>query len=328
VARYTAQHSDDRLLSLLPFSFDYGLNQVLTAFLLGAAVVLLAVAMPSVIVRALRDEAITGFAAVPPVWTQVVRYLEHVPTPLPALRYVTNSGGALPQPVLDAMLEVFPGVRIHLMYGLTEAFRSTALDPRMYPSKKGSIGKAVPNVETFVVVKGRGLARPGEEGELVHRGSLVSRGYWGNPDATAEKIRCSSELADLIGDEKVVWSGDIIRVDEDGYYWFVGRSDLMIKSMGFRISPTEVEDVIHRSGLISQVIAFGVSDEIAGQVVEVCVAHSEPVDVHELERYARSQLPHYMVPARIHVWPGEFPRTSSGKLDVNRVRAKLSDSAK
>jgi acyl-CoA synthetase (AMP-forming)/AMP-acid ligase II len=217
------------------------------------------------------------------------------------------------------MPRVFPGVRIFLMYGLTEAFRSTYLDPARFDAKKGSIGRAVPNVETFVVVRGRGLAAPGEEGELVHRGSFISRGYWGRTAETDEKIRTLPELSDILGDEKVVCSGDIVRMDDDGDLWFVGRADGMIKSMGFRISPTEVEDIVHRSGLASQVVAFGVEDDMAGQVVEVCVAHEMKVDPAAIMTHARSSMPHYMVPRRVHVWPGEMPRTASGKIDVPAV---------
>ena len=319
VARYTEQHSDDRLLSLLPFSFDYGLNQLLTACLSGARIVLMPLALPSAIAAALVKEEITGFAAVPPAWMQLVRYLDEVETPLPCLRYITNSGGKIPAPTLEAMPRVFPGVRIFLMYGLTEAFRSTYLDPAKFDVKKGSMGQAVPNVETFVVVRGRGLAEPGEDGELVHRGSFISRGYWGRPEQTDEKIRSVPELSDLIGDEKVVWSGDIVRMDEDGDLWFVGRADGMIKSMGFRLSPNEVEDVVYRSGRVSQAIAFGVEDELAGQVVELCVAHQDAIDLTALEAYSRANMPHYMVPRRIHVWSGEMPRTASGKIDVPAV---------
>lgn len=319
VARYTEQGPADRLLSLLPFSFDYGLNQLLTAMLVGARVVLQPLAMPSVVVRTLVDEGITGFAAVPPVWIPLVRYLQAVKSPLPALRYLTNSGGAIPQPILAAMPEVFPGVRIHLMYGLTEAFRSTSLAPAQFASKAGSMGQAVPNVETFVVVRGRGLAEPGEVGELVHRGSFVTRGYWGRPAETQQKIRPAPELADRIGDEKVVWSGDLVRADADGDLWFVGRADSMIKSMGFRLSPTEVEDAVFRSGLVTQVVAFGVPDELAGQVVEICVAHAGTVDAAGILAHARANMPAYMVPRRIHVWPGEMPRTASGKIDVPAV---------
>ncbi len=325
VARYTDQTGDDRLLSLLSFGFDYGLNQLLTASLLGARVVLMPLSMPSVVVAALQKEGVTGFAAVPPVWHQLVKYLEEARIPLPSLRYVTNSGGALSKPVLDAMRNVFPGVRVHCMYGFTEAFRSTQLPPEQFTEKPGSIGQAVPNAETFVVVRGRGLAKPGETGELVHRGSFISCGYWGRPDATAEKIRPVPELADLLGDEKVAWSGDLVRIDEDGDLWFVGREDHMIKSLGFRISPTEVEDVIHRSGLVAEVIAFGVADEMAGQVVHICVSGrssggSKPVvDRAAVDAYSRAHLPAYMVPRQTHVWSGSMPRTPSGKLDVRTV---------
>ncbi len=319
VARYTEQRADDRLLSLLPFSFDYGLNQLLTVCLLGARIVLMPLAMPSAIAALLAKEEITGFAAVPPAWMQLVRYLDEVKVPLPALRYITNSGGKIPAPTLEAMPRVFPGVRIFLMYGLTEAFRSTYLDPAKFDAKKGSMGQGVPNVETFVIVRGRGLAEPGEEGELVHRGSFISRGYWGRPEQTDEKIRSAPELSDLIGDEKVVWSGDIVRMDEDGDLWFVGRADGMIKSMGFRLSPNEVEDVVYRSGFVSQAVAFGVDDELAGQVVELCVAHQDAIDLAALEAHSRGNMPHYMVPRRIHVWPGEMPRTASGKIDVPSV---------
>lgn len=318
VARYTGQGPDDRLLSVLPFNFDYGLNQLLTASLVGARVVLQPLAMPSAVAQTMVAEGVTGVGAVPPVWVPLVRYLEAAPTPLPSLRYVTNSGGALPGPILDALPRVFPGARIHLMYGLTEAFRSTALPPERFAEKRGSIGRAVPNVETFVVVPGRGPAAPGEVGELVHRGSFVTRGYWGQPERTAARIRPVPELP-WLGDEKLVWSGDLVRVDADGDLWFVGRTDTMIKTMGFRVSPTEVEDVVFRSGLVTHVVAFGVPDEVSGQVIEVCVAHPQPVDREAVAAWARRHLPSHMAPRAVHVWPGDMPRTAAGKIDVPAV---------
>lgn len=320
VARYLGMRPSDRVLSLLPFSFDYGLNQLLTTFLLGARLVLAPISMPSEVVKLLVKEEVTGFAAVPPVWLQVVRYLQEVKTALPALRYVTNSGGKIPEPTLRAMPKVFPGAEIFLMYGLTEAFRSTFLKPERFAEKLGSIGQAIPDAEVFVVVAGRGLAGPGEEGELVHRGSLISRGYWNKPDATAEKIRVCPELRPLIGEEKVVYSGDTVRVDADGDLWFVGRADSMIKSMGFRLSPTEVEEIVHRSGLVREVVAFGVDDELAGQVVHICAGNDgAPLDIEALMNHCRAHMPHYMLPRAIHGWPGEMPRTASGKIDVPAV---------
>lgn len=320
VARYLGMRASDRVLSLLPFSFDYGLNQLLTAFMLEASLVLAPIAMPSELVKNLVEHEVTGFAAVPPVWSQLVRYLEAVKTPLPALRYVTNSGGKIPEPTLRAMPALFPSAQIFLMYGLTEAFRSTYLQPERFADKTGSIGQAIPNVEVFVVVAGRGLAVPGEQGELVHRGSLISRGYWNRPDASAEKIRVCPELYAYLGDEKVVYSGDTVQIDADGDLWFVGRTDSMIKSMGFRLSPTEVEEIVHKSGLAHEVVAFGVDDELAGQVVHVCTANGGgAVDVDALMAHCRAHMPHYMLPRAIHRWPEEMPRTASGKIDVPAV---------
>ncbi len=320
VARYLKLRPDDRILGLLPLSFDYGLNQLLTAFLLGATYVVQPVTMPSEIVKTLVREQVTGFAAVPPIWVQVVRYLQAVPTDLPALRYVTNSGGKIPEPTLRAMSAALPNVQVYLMYGLTEAFRSTYLAPERFEAKLGSIGQAIPNVETFVIVPGKGVAEPGEEGELVHRGSLISRGYWNKPDATAAKIRPCPELQTLIGDEQVVYSGDRVRIDADGDMWFVGRADAMIKSMGFRLSPTEVEEIVHKSGLVQEVVAFGVDDDLAGSVVHLSVANpGATIDADALMAHCRAHMPHYMIPKQIHPWPGEMPRTASGKIDIPAV---------
>ena len=320
VCSYLGLRDDDRLLSLLPFSFDYGLNQLLDMCLLGGTTVLQPVAMPSVVVKSLVDERITGFAAVPPVWIQTVRYLEEVGTSLPDLRLMTNSGGKVPDPILDAMPTVFPGVDIFLMYGLTEAFRSTYLPPELFEAKRGSMGSDIPNVETFVIQEDR-ICGPGEQGELVHRGSLVSMGYWGRPEATAEKIRSCPALRDRIGEEKVVYSGDIVRIDEDGYYWFVSRADTMIKSSGFRLSPTEVEEILYKSDQVMEAVAFGVEDDLLGQAVHVAVAAADPESFREkeLQTHCRQQMPHYMQPKQIHLWEGTMPRTASGKIDTPSV---------
>jgi acyl-CoA synthetase (AMP-forming)/AMP-acid ligase II len=213
------------------------------------------------------------------------------------------------------------------MYGLTEAFRSTWLPPGKFASKPGAIGQAIPNAECWVVDPDIGVCGPGQEGELVHRGALVSLGYWGRPEDTAAKIRPCPALAHLIGDEPVVWSGDIVRVDDDGDFWFVGRRDGMLKCSGFRLSPTEVEEIAHRSELIGEVVAFGVDDEALGQAVHVAVsppARESAVDIEALGRYFRDHMPHYMVPRAIHVRPA-MPRTASGKIDRPRVIAESRD---
>jgi acyl-CoA ligase (AMP-forming) (exosortase A-associated) len=317
VATYVENTPQDRLLSVLTFAFDAGLNQLTTAFLVGATVVLHGVVMPAEIIKTLVRERCTGFAAVPPIWIQVVRYLAEVPTALPHLRYITNTGGKIPESILQQMPGVFPGVKIFLMYGLTEAFRSTFLPPELFHQKMGSIGRAIPNVETYIVDPEIGVCGPGQQGELVHRGSLISQGYWNNPQATAEKIKPCPQLRHLIGDEPVCYSGDLIRIDEDGYYWFVGRRDMLIKSSGFRISGTEVEEIVANSGLVVNAVAFGAPDEMLGQAVHVAITTPDhaPPDEGLLLAHCRAKMPHYMVPQKFYHWKGEMPRTASGKLD-------------
>ncbi|MET0251545.1 MAG: AMP-binding protein [Novosphingobium sp.] len=314
VSSYLALREDDRLLSVLPYSFDYGLNQLTTMMLVGGSVVHQPVAMPTEIARALREHDVTGLAGVPPLWIQLVRLLEGNPAALPKLRFVTNSGGKIPPNILRAMPRVFPGTHIFLMYGLTEAFRSTYLDPDRFAAKMGSIGRAIPGAEVFVIKHGVGIAGPGEHGELVHRGPLVSQGYWNRPKATAEKIRPCPELKHLIGDEPVVYSGDIVWADEDGDLWFVGRNDALIKASGFRISPEEVEDLVHVSGLVTDAIAFGVADDLLGQCVHIAVTLRPGATGGQLLAHCRKAMPAYMVPRHIHEWPAPMPRTASGKL--------------
>jgi acyl-CoA ligase (AMP-forming) (exosortase A-associated) len=322
VARYLDLQESDRLISVPPYSFDYGLNQLTTMLLVGGTVVHQPASMATDIVNTLRDFEITGFAAVPPTWCQVVRLLAEVPMDFPHLRRITNTGGKIPANILEQMPAVFPGADIYLMYGLTEAFRSTYLNPQKFEEKMGSIGQAIPNAEVYVVKHGKGLAAAGEKGELVHRGPLVSLGYWGNADATASKIRPCPELQAIIGDEPVVYSGDIVEIDEDGDIWFVGRDDSMIKCSGFRVSPDEVEDLISTSGFVGDAVAFGVEDDDLGQVVHVAVSPLDGYNEALVLAHCRKVMPNYMVPRRLHAWSEQMPRTASGKLakpDVIRI---------
>ena len=315
VARYLGLEEDDRLLSVLPYSFDYGLNQLTTMMLVGGTVIHQPVAMAAEVVKSICTHGVTGLAAVPPLWSQIVRLLDAQPALFPTLRRVTNSGGKVPPNVLQRMPKVLPGVKIFLMYGLTEAFRSTYLPPHKLREKPGSIGRAIPGVEVFVIKHGEGLAGPGEQGELVHRGPLVSMGYWGQPELTGQKIRFCPELEDLIGDEKVVYSGDTVQIDEDGDLWFVGRNDAMIKTSGFRLSPDEVEELAYRSGTVAECVAFGMADDELGQTVHLIVTPLPEFDKVAFLRHCRSVMPHYMLPRHIHIWPDAMPRTASGKLN-------------
>lgn len=315
VAAYLGLDEGDRLLSVLPYSFDAGLNQLTTMMLTGGTVVHQPLTMPAEIMRMARAESVTGIAGVPPLWGQIVRLLDASPTELPALKRITNTGGKIPPNILELLPKVFPDVDIYLMYGLTEAFRSTYLPPEKFAQKMGSIGRQIPNAQVFAIRHGEGIAGPGEQGELVHAGPLVSMGYWERPEVTAQKIRPCPELAHLIGDEPVVWSGDLVRVDDDGDMWFVSRMDDMIKTLGFRLSPTEVEDSVSQSGLVGDVVAFGVDDDDLGQAVHVAVTYLPQGTGELLQAHCSRVMPHYMRPQHIHVWPGAMPRTASGKLD-------------
>lgn len=319
VVDYLGLDETDRLLSVLPYSFDAGLNQLTTMMRTGGVVVHQPVTLASEIVRTATTHAVTGIAGVPTMWSMVVRYLLDTPATFPALRRITNTGGKITPEILEAIPQVFRDTDVYLMYGLTEAFRSTYLPPARFPAKKGAIGQAVPHAEVHIVRHGIGPAGPGEQGELVHAGLLVSMGYWERPAETAARIRPCPELASVLADRPVVWSGDLVRIDADGDLWFVGRMDDMIKTMGFRLSPTEVEDHVALTGLVTESVAFAVEDPDMGQVVHLaCVVPAETDDA-TLRSLCRRMMPGYMVPARFYAWAGPMPRTPSGKLDRPQV---------
>ncbi|MCX6865804.1 MAG: AMP-binding protein [Verrucomicrobia bacterium] len=324
VAKYLKNSPEDRILSLLPLSFDYGLNQIMTMFLVGGSVVLQPVSLPAEIAKTVAANQVTGVALVAPSWVQLVRFLEDAPMTFPSLRYITNSGGKIPLRILEAMPRMFTGADIFLMYGLTEAFRSTYLPPDLFLSKMGSIGRAIPNTDIFVVDAKTGLCGPGQQGELIHRGGLISLGYWNNQAATDEKLKVNDHLRAIIGEEKVLHSGDTVRIDDDGCLWFVGRADAMIKCSGFRLSPTEVEEILSSYPDVAEAVAFGVDDEELGQVVHVAVTghNAAAVNRDALHRFCLENMPKYMVPRKIHVHQNTMPRTVNGKIDRQRVIAE------
>lgn len=316
VAGYLNNNANDCILSILPLSFDYGLNQLTTMFLVGGKIVLQKTAMVSAIVENLQSFQITGIAGVPTLLIDIVSYLDEAKIRLAHLRYVTNSGGKIPDKILKKMAEIFDDVDIYLMYGFTEAFRSTFLHPASFRDKLGSIGKAVPGVDIYVVHPERGICAPHEVGELVHCRSLISSGYWGNRRETRKKIRPCKHLHEVIGDQPVAFSGDFVRYDEDGFLWFVARMDEMIKSSGNRISPTEIEEIVYKSGFTRYAVAFGVDDERLGQVVHLVITPLEQgFQKESLQRYCREQMPPYMIPGEIYIWEESMPTTSNGKID-------------
>jgi len=325
VSTYLGITHSDRILAVLPFSFDAGLNQLTTCFQQGGTLVLIHFVFAKQIVDALVKERITGLAGVPTVWSLLTQPTStlHKNTP-PALRYITNTGGAMPQNVLAALRKALPRTNVVLMYGLTEAFRSTYLPPEELDRRPTSMGKAIPDTEILVLNDQGQLCKPGEVGELVHRGPTVSMGYWGNREATDRVLRPNPLLPAELGDvERVCYSGDWVRMDEDGFLYYVGRRDAMIKSSGIRISPTEVEEVVFQSGRIRHAAAIGVPDEVSGQLVKIFVVgrDGEAVDTAAILAFCEENMPRHMVPKFIEVLE-ELPKTSSGKIDYPALRRR------
>ena len=318
VSGYLEMDSDERVLSVLPFSFDYGLNQLLTTLRVGGTLHLQHSHFAPDICRALARQRITLLAGVPPLWIQLMGRLSPFPRmSFPHLRVLTNSGGALPHELVVRYREHVPWARLFLMYGLSEAFRSTYLPPELIAARPGSIGRAIPESEVFVVASdGRRLCATGEPGELVHRGPTVALGYWGNPEATARRFR-PDPFAPRSG-ERVVFSGDIVRRDSDGFLYFVGRRDQLIKTQGYRVSPEEVEALIHDSGMVSEVVVGTCPDSSAGSAIVAHVVPAQGFSEAAFLAWCHREMPTYMVPKVVRTH-SSLPCTASGKLDRKAV---------
>lgn len=324
VAQYLGNSHEDRLLAVLPFSFDYGFSQLSTSFHVGASAVLMDHLFARDILTLMDKERVTGLAGVPPLWAQ----LSELPWPAAVaerLRYITNSGGAMPASTLSKLRAALPTTQVFLMYGLTEAFRSTYLPPAEIDRRPGSIGKAIPNAEIMVVRPDGTPCAPEEPGELVHRGSLVSLGYWNDEAKTAERFKLTPGLPkEFKIPELAVWSGDMVRTDADGYIYFIGRVDEMIKTSGYRVSPTEIEEAAFASGLVADAVAVGIPHPVLGHVVGLIVSPATGLaaDTEALLNACKSLLPTFMVPTHIR-WQESLPRNPNGKYDRPALGAQL-----
>ena len=322
VASYLDNVPGDTLLAALPLSFDAGFSQLTTAFHAGARVVLLNVLMPRDVLKAMERERVTGLTAVPPLYIQLAA-LEWPAAIGTHLRYFANTGGRMPRETLGLLRQRVPAAKPFLMYGLTEAFRSTYLPPEEVDRRPDSIGKAIPNAEILVLRDDGSECAPDEPGELVHRGALVGLGYWGDTEKTAERYRllpsgAAGREAGLQLPEYAVFSGDTVRRDAEGFLYFIGRRDEMIKTSGYRVSPTEVEEVLYASRLVGECVAFGVEHPTLGQAIQVIATApdgSAALDEAALQAECRQRMPAYMVPAGIEPAAGPLPRNPNGKID-------------
>lgn len=318
VASYLKLTPDDRVLAVLPLSFDYGQNQLLSSWYAGAAVAPLEYLTPRDVVKAVARHRVTTLAGVPPLWVQLVE-AEWPPETAAYLQRLTNSGGALTPSLIDAMRATFPNADIYPMYGLTEAFRSTYLEPKYVADHPTSMGRAIPHAEILVCRRDGTITADEEPGELVHCGPLVAKGYWRDEERTAQRFKPAPRVSRYGG--MAVWSGDTVRRDANHLLYFVGRDDAMIKTAGNRVSPTEVEDVAVASGLIFEAVAFGVPDPRLGAAIILIVRGKDGVaDETGLGAYLRQNLPNFMQPQAIE-WRDELPRNPNGKLDRVAIAA-------
>lgn len=322
VAGYLENGPQDTLLAALPLSFDAGFSQLTTAFHAGARVVLLNYLMPRDVLKAMAREKVTGLTAVPPLYIQLTQMDwpaeigEH-------LRYFANTGGRMPRDTLDALRARVPKAKPFLMYGLTEAFRSTYLPPEEVDRRPDSIGKAIPNAEILVLRDDGSECAADEPGELVHRGALVGQGYWNDAEKTAERYKLlpagiGGREAGLQLPEYAVFSGDTVRRDAEGFLYFVGRRDEMMKTSGYRVSPTEVEEVLYATRLIGECAAFGVDHPVLGQAIQVIATppgDADAVDVKTLLAECKLRMPAYMLPHGVDSVAGPLPRNPNGKID-------------
>ncbi len=310
ITTYLENTPDDIVLNVLPIAFDYGLYQVLMAIKVGATIVLEnSFAFPQAIFDTILREKVTGFPLVPTMAAMILNMRDLRPGFLPGLRYITNTAAALPVEHIDRLRRLFPGVTLYSMYGLTECKRCTWLPPAQLDVRPGSVGIAIPNTEAYVVDdEGR---RVGADlvGELVIRGPHVMQGYWEDEQATARVLRPGPHPW-----ERVLHTGDLFRTDTEGFLYFVGRKDDIIKSRGEKVAPKEVEAALHACPGVSEAIVFGIPDPVLGQAVHAVVVVNDPtLSEQAVIRHCQKNLEDFMVPRSVS-FTQELPRTDTGKL--------------
>ena len=312
ITQYLENCESDIILNVLPLSFDYGLYQIIMAFKFGGTVVLeKSFAYPYVAIDKMIKEKVTGFPGVPTIFAILLQLKDLKKYNFKHLRYITNTGAALPVNHIKALGEIFPHVKIYSMYGLTECKRVSYLPPEEIDKRPTSVGKGMPNEEVYIVNEKGEKAGPGVVGELVVRGSNVMRGYWKSPEETDEVLKPG-----IYPGEKVLYTGDLFKMDEDGYLYFVARKDDLIKTRGERVSPKEVENTLHEIDGVAEAAVIGVPDEVLGKAIKAFIVtnNGSKLEKKEVIKYCSNNLEYFMVPKYIE-FVDSFKKTSSGKID-------------
>jgi len=323
ITSYLRNSADDVILNVLPLAFDYGLYQLLMAVRLGATLVLeKSFAFPQAIFERIRAEQVTGFPLVPTMAALILQMRDLAPGFLPSLRYVSNTAAALPPVHIARLRELFPGVRLYSMYGLTECKRCTYLPPEELDRRPGSVGIAIPATEALVLDDAGNRVPPGVAGELVIRGPHVMQGYWRNEAATRQMLRPGPPPWG-----RQLHTGDLFRTDEEGFLYFVGRKDDIIKTRGEKVAPKEVEAVLHAHPGIAEAVVTGMPDPILGHAIAALVVRSdEALSERDIVRHCAMHLEDFMVPKLI-AFHNELPKTETGKVS-RRLAAEVLGAAR
>jgi len=311
ISSYLELQEDEVILGVLPLAFDYGLYQMLMTFRTGARLILeRSFTFPAQILNLMVTEGVTGFPGVPTIYSILAELKSLKDYDLSKIRYVTNTAAALPVKHILMLKEIFPTARIYSMYGLTECKRCTYLPPKDIDRKPSSVGIAIPNTEMWIVDDEGNKVAPGTIGQLVIRGATVMKGYWEKPEATAKKLKPGP-----LPGEQVLYTGDHCKIDDEGYLYFVGRMDDVIKSRGEKVAPKEVENILMNIAGVKEAAVIGVPDDILGQAVKAYVVFEEGIVLTEkkLQMECQSKLENFMVPKHFAIVPS-LPKTNTGKI--------------
>ena len=324
IMTYLESRAEDVVLSVLPLAFDYGLYQALMCVRAGATLVLeKSFTYPAVLLDKLRRERVTGLPLVPTIAAVLLQMKDLAPGQFPDLRYLTNTAAALPPAHIARLQELFPTTRIYSMYGLTECKRCTYLPPEELARRPGSVGIAIPGTEAYVVDDAGARVQPGAVGELVVRGAHVMKGYWGDAEATRRALRPGAHPW-----ERVLYTGDLFRADEQGFLYFVGRKDDIIKSRGEKVSPKEVENVLYELAGVREAAVVGVPDPVLGHAIKAVLALEPGAAYSEREviRHCARRLEDFMVPKLVE-FRVALPKSENGKISRSRVAGEVSAGA-
>jgi acyl-CoA synthetase (AMP-forming)/AMP-acid ligase II len=317
ITTYIANVEDDVILGVLPLAFDYGLYQMIMAFRTGARLVLeRSFAFPAQVLSRMAEERVTGFPGVPTIYAVLAEMKSLDEFDLSSIRYVSNTAAALPVKHITMLRDLFPQARIFSMYGLTECKRCTYLPPEDINRKPTSVGIAIPNTELWLEDEHGIRLGPNQVGQLVIRGATVMRGYWEKPEATAKKLKPGP-----LPGEWVLRTGDFCRLDDEGYLYFVGRMDDIIKSRGEKVAPKEVENVLYNIAGVRDAAVIGVPDDILGQAVKAFVVFEDGVSLtaKDVQRECQAKLENFMVPKYVEV-VSDLPKTTTGKIKKTDLR--------